>query len=208
MKLKTYFALPILFFSIALMAQQTTIGIKGGLGLSNNTEINWDSKSRISPQLGGVLKYDLENVFGRTYLNYLQIELMYLGAGETNKDYKRYVNYINLPIMYQRYFSDSDRDFYLEVGPQFSYSIGSNLEDYNLNKPGRNNYQLRSDNQELNDFDVAINAGLGFAVNRQMDFNLRYSFGLMDSFNHVYEDNGHNRTSLLAFSFTYFFNKY
>lgn len=207
MKLKTYLALPILLLTILSMGQ-TTLGVKGGVGLSNHTEINPYSKSRFSYQIGGVIKHDLENIFGRTYLNYLQVELAYVAGGEKADDVKRFVNYLSLPIMYQRYFSDSDSDVYLEIGPQFMYAVSSNLEEYNFNYGNNDRPDLRSDNQKLKDFSIALNAGIGYSFNRQVDLNLRYTYGITDSFDHVYKDNISNKVSILALSFTYFFNRY
>jgi len=189
-----------IFLSLPAMAQ-LQLGAKLGAGLSNYKNIHADSQSRIAIQGGLVAKYQLEMGYYRNYRNYIQGELLYSTIGEENGPHKINVNYLSIPLMYQHYLSDSDNDFFLEVGPQFQFVIFDRIDQFP--SPNENMPWLGSDNNILNKFDVAINGGIGFSYQRRFEIGLRYSWGLMDSWDFKYKDNGFNRTSLVTLSLTY-----
>lgn len=194
-----------LFFTLPLSAQ-VDFGGKLGAGMSNMKNIFPDSKARIGIQAGLVARFQLEYSSFRTFKNYIQAELVYSAQGEKNGKYEQYVDYLTLPVMYKYYLTDNDADFFVEAGPQFSYAINTNLEPYKSHDPSKPHFG--SDNNILNKFDVAFNGGIGYSFQRKFELNLRYSLGLMDTFDYKYKDNKHNRSSFLSFSMIYFFNTY
>lgn len=205
MKFKTYFTALVFLVSVFSYAQMR-FGAKAGAGKSNFTDIHVKSKGRIGMNLGlvGLQPFERYN-----FRDFIQFELSYVNHGEKNGNFKRYANYISLPIMYKHYFSENDIDFFVEVGPQFSYAVANNFDDYEIVKLGkRNNEYDYSDNHILNKFDFSFGLGGGISIHRRLELDLRYNYGLIDAFNYKYHDNGKNRTSLLAFSLIYFFNEY
>jgi len=177
---------------------QLEFGVKGGVGLSNTTEIHGISKERFGFVGGAVVKYQLTN---RNENHYLQAELLYSNQGEHSlyeekgKKYKAFLNYINIPIMYKYYFDDQGSDFYLEAGPQIGFKVSENFAD---DEPEKLNNIPKT-------LDLALNIGGGYSYNRQLEVNLRYQYGLIDTYDYVRWDNGTNRTSFLSLGIIYFF---
>lgn len=176
---------------------QMEYGVKIGGGLSNTTIVHGISKERIGLLVGGVAKYQLTT---KNENHYLQGELLYTNQGEYGvqnggSKYKAFINYISVPVMYKYYFDDQGKDFFVEAGPQFSFKVSDNMEQVDENK-GR---QLKP-----NSFDFALNIGGGYSINRQYEINLRYQYGLTDTYNTDWE-NEVNRSSFLTLGLIYFF---
>lgn len=188
-------------FSMISLDAQVRLGAKAGIGGSNITKLDLESQTRIGFTGGLALKVPLESRYSSYNRHYFQPELLYSNQGETNGPHKRYINYITLPLMYQYYFSDNDNDLFIEIGPQFSYIVHDKLEGfierYDMPTTG-------SQNQKIKNGDVALNFGFGYSNIRKYEINLRYQYGLIDMVDGVYFDNGHNRTSLLSLSLSYF----
>lgn len=186
----------LLSFSTISFAQME-YGVKIGGGLSNTTVVHGISKERIGLLAGGVAKYQLTT---RNENHYLQGELLYTNQGEfgvTNGDkkYKSFINYISIPIMYKYYFDDQGKDFFVEAGPQFGFKVSDNMEQIDENA-GRN--------LKPNSFDFALNIGGGYSINRQYEINVRYQYGLTDTYDSDWEQDT-NRSSFLTLGLTYFF---
>jgi len=191
-------SLAILGLATFTFGQQVQFGVKAGGGLSNTTVAHGISKERIGMLAGGVVKYQLRD---RVEDQYVQAEILYTNQGEYSVDhagnkYKAYINYINIPIMYKYYFDDQGKDFFLEAGPQIGFKVSDNFDPAG---PEYSNHKLKS-------FDLAINAGVGFSLDRKYELNLRYGYGLVDTLDFNRWDNGNNRTSYLSLAFTYLFD--
>ncbi|MGV0923527.1 porin family protein [Empedobacter tilapiae] len=192
--LLSLFLLSLSTFSFA----QIEFGVKGGIGLSNTTIVHGVSKERFGFLGGAVAKYQLTT---RNENHYLQAEVLYTNQGEYSlykeggKKYKAFLNYINIPIMYKYYFDDQGKDFFLEAGPQLGFKVSEKFDD---GEPESNNNIPKS-------FDFAFNIGGGYSINRQIEFNLRYQYGLIDTYDFKKWDNGTNRSSFLTLGITYFF---
>lgn len=175
---------------------QIKFGVKAGAGASNTSVVHGVSTARIGLLGGAVLQYQL----GNSERNYLQLEALYSNQGEYSsfqegqKKYKAFVNYAIIPIMYKYYFDDQGSDFFVEAGPQLGFKVSDNFEDG----------EPEIDNNVSKVFDVAVNIGLGYSYDRKIELNLRYQYGLIDTFDYIKADNGVNRTSLLSLSLTYF----
>lgn len=53
-------------------------------------------------------------------------------------------------------------------------------------------------------FDLAFNIGGGYSIDRKYEINLRYQYGLIDTYDYTRWDNGTNRSSFLTLGLTYF----
>ena len=193
-KLLSLFLLSLSTLSFA----QIEFGVKGGAGLSNTTIVHGVSKERIGFLGGAVAKYQLTT---KNEKNYLQVELLYSNQGEFSlreeggQKYKAFLNYINVPIMYKYYFDDQGKDFFVEGGPQLGFKVS---EKFDEDEPERTNNVPKS-------FDLALNIGGGYSINREIEFNLRYQYGLIDTYDYNRWSNGNNRSSLLSLAVTYYF---
>ncbi|MFV0219401.1 PorT family protein [Empedobacter falsenii] len=156
------------------------------------------SKERVGFLVGGVAKYQLTT---RNENHYLQAEVLYTTQGEYSlykeggEKYKAFLNYINIPIMYKYYFDDQGKDFFVEGGPQLGFKVS---EKFDENEPERENNVPKS-------FDLAFNIGGGYSIDRKYEINLRYQYGLIDTYDYKRWDNGTNRSSFLTLGITYFF---
>lgn len=177
---------------------QLEFGVKGGVGISNTTIVHGVSKERIGFLAGAVAKYPLTT---RNENHYIQAEVLYTNQGEyslpkeNGHKYKAFLNYINIPIMYKYYFDDQGKDFFLEAGPQLGFKVS---EKFDEGEPEIENNIPKS-------FDLAFNIGGGYSIDRKFEINLRYQYGLIDTYDYVKWDNKTNRTSLLSLGVTYFF---
>ena len=176
---------------------QIEFGVKGGVGLSNTTIVHGVSKERFGFTGGAVAKYQLTN---KNENHYLQAEVLYSNQGEFSlykeggEKYKAFLNYVNVPIMYKYYFDDQGKDFFVEAGPQLGFKVS---EKFDEDEPERTNNVPKS-------FDLALNIGGGYSINRQIEFNLRYQYGLIDTYDYNRWNNGNNRSSMLSLSVLYF----
>lgn len=190
--------LSLAFLSLSTFAfSQFQFGVKAGAGLSNTTVVHGTSKERIGLLAGVVGKYQLSS---STEDHYLQAELLYTNQGEYSVDksgnkYKAFIDYINIPIMYKFYFDDQGSDFFLEAGPQIGFVVSDNIDP--LGPEAANN--------DLKSFDLAFNVGVGYSFQRQLELNLRYGIGLVDTYDYHRWDNDTNRTSLFSLALTYYF---
>ncbi|MCA4776260.1 porin family protein [Empedobacter stercoris] len=196
--LKTNLLSLILLSLSTLSFAQMEYGVKGGVGLSNTTIVHGVSKERVGFLAGGVAKYQLTT---RNENHYLQAEVLYTTQGEYSlykeggDKYKAFLNYINIPIMYKYYFDDQGKDFFVEGGPQLGFKVS---EKFDENEPERTNNVPKS-------FDLAFNIGGGYSIDRKYEINLRYQYGLIDTYDYTRWDNGMNRSSFLTLGLTYFF---
>lgn len=118
---------------------------------------------------------------------YLQPELIYSGQGSkittttlgVRNSSEQDLSYIALPIMFQ---IKSMGGFFVELGPQPGYLIRAK------NEVGNNS----TDNKDAFDnFDIALNGGIGYTSRIGLGLHARYSLGLSNTL----EDGGGNGTS-------------
>ena len=193
-------ALFVLSFCLSSAAfSQVEFGVKAGVGMSNTTEIHGTSKERVGGLVGVVAKYPFSY---RKLDQYIQAEVLYSNQGEYSlyngnpQKYKAFLNYINIPILYKYYFDDQGSDFFVEAGPQFGFKVSEKFDD---NEPELTNNKPKS-------FDLAVALGVGYSYERKYELNLRYNYGLIDTYDFNRWDNGKNRTSLLSLSLIYNFD--
>ncbi len=178
---------------------QISYGIKAGGAASNTTIIHGISDTRFGFTGGGFVEIPLTY---KNNLHYLQVEVLYANEGEYSKysdngeKYKAFLNYINIPIMYKYYFDDQDSDFFVEAGPQVGFLVSKNLDEKGP--------EIVSGTE--NTLDLAINLGVGYSYLRKYEVNLRYGYGLTDSYK-TFGDSGSgvNRSSLFSLQLAYKF---
>lgn len=166
------------------MARKTFLGVKAG---ANWAKMDVDEYPGVNVNFntsmhGGIFL----NIPIGTTLNF-QPELLYNGVGSkfsesttigtvtTTETYEQDLNYISLPLMFQ---VRGNSGFFLELGPQASYLISAKQQG-----PGT----LNTDNKNAFDnFDIAMNGGIGWTSRVGLGINARYSYGLSN----VLEDGG------------------
>lgn len=181
------------FFSFTIIAEaQIRFGAKAGGNYTNLRLVHRESQSRVGAQVGALALIPIDN----NDMFYVQPEVVYSMQGEywktRNVTHNIFLNYINVPIMAKFYVSNLEDEFFLEAGPQFGFKIGEDVGS------------LEAENQEFKSFDFSVGLGFGYSVNRDLEFNLRYNYGLMDSVENDAENN-QNNTSQLSFAVSYIF---
>jgi Outer membrane protein beta-barrel domain len=145
----------------AIVHAQLSIGAKGGLNVSNLSNLTVDnatSQALVGFHVGGYLALNL----GRNFA--LQPELMYStqGAKLENATDNLNLNYINVPVMLRFY---TNGGFFLEGGPQLGFQVG----------------QVTVDNveEEINNTDLSVCGGLGYMGKSQgFGIGARYNAGI------------------------------
>jgi hypothetical protein len=160
--MKKLLLLPVLFAAIVANAQ-ISIGIKGGVNVSNFTGNNFDTikaKSLVAFHIGAFLRFK----FGRHLV--LHPELLFSSQGAKLDDqgnestYK--VSYINIPVVLQY---ETIGGFYLEAGPQFGFKVSEDIPNSTIE-----NFAKETD------FSIAL--GLGYHTKGGFGIGARYTVGI------------------------------
>jgi len=149
---------------------------KGGFNFATATKGAGENPpdARTSIYLGGAVEIPVvKNIFSA------QAEVLYSRQGfERNYSYlgEEYqtlykLDYINIPLLAKYYVL---KGFSLEAGPQFSFlindKIGNSLDDEERK------------NEEINNFDMGLAAGITFQFNSGLFINGRYNHGFKEIF--------------------------
>ena len=150
--------------TIALQAQFTP-GIKGGLNVTDISNLNGDN--RISGHVGLFLHHTINSNWC------VQPELLYSGQGQkymTNTGERTItLSYIQVPVMVQYY---PVKQLYFEFGPQVSFLTAAHSK-------GSGDDKVEVDGA-YNKADFGVNVGLGVAATSNIGFYGRYNAGLTD----------------------------
>lgn len=185
-------------FTYAQIFEDMKFGVKGGINYTNIRNIHGDSGSRLGYAIGAMAMKPL----GDTNEYYIQAELMYSAKGEKNDTkegselYK--LDYIDLPILFKPYFSDSDSEFYAVVGPKFSFLITDDIKNKTISGKGYHD-------DTYNTFDFGIVGGIGFSYLRKFEIDVRYEYGLTDVVKNDASNDLTNNTSNLHMTLSYLF---
>jgi len=158
-------------------SKKVTFGLKGGLNLATPSGYFIDeTKSKLNYHIGAYAEFKLSKKFA------LQPELQYsvqgaeidfenpfplLGAGDfvISDTY----NYLNLSLMGKYFIIDK---LSLEAGPQIGYLLSAE-RDFEFGP-------ITSDlNDNANRLDFGVNFGLGYKINKHINFGVRYNLGLV-----------------------------
>lgn len=166
--------------SLAAMAQprletpEMYVGVQGGVMASMMQFTPSVKQSAFSPFLGGNAGFVFRYA-GHKYCG-LQVELNWMQRGwhETETDYYRELDYLEIPFLAHIYFGKRYRG-YLNLGPQIGFLIHES--DKNLPSESQPQY-MPADKQ----FDWGVAGGLGFYARTvagvwQLEARFNYSFG-------------------------------
>jgi hypothetical protein len=166
--MKKLLVLVIALFAICFSTySQVSVGVKGGLNLSNvNGDDVADMDMRASFHLGGYLNYAFSEKLS------LQPELLYnsMGAKESEDgyDFTYKLSYITIPVNLVYSFGN----FNLHAGPQFGFLASAKAE---LEGNGDSIEEDVKDQFKGTDFGFGIGAGANFG---KLNATLRYVAGL------------------------------
>lgn len=151
---------------------QVNFGIRGGLNLSDYSNLDSDKKTDL--YFGVLLSIKLGDLYT------LQPELIYSKEGVKLKgEYNRInsntitANFFSLAMINK--FSVANKA-HIVVGPYFDIRMDENV-DYNNNN---NNYYYDS---ATNGVDIGFIVGLGFDVTKNLTLEARFKQGFIDTFN-------------------------
>lgn len=162
--------------------RSTRFGLTAGGNYSKVSNAHNPSGPRYTIQAGALalIPIDSNDQF------YIQPELTYYGAGETGKDKNAkgmpgydavYANdYISVPIYFKGYFSEAESEFFGMIGPRFNFLVNQKV------KNAVKDYYDSNDYGKAATFNFALGAGIGFSYKRQLEFAVRYDFGLSNTF--------------------------
>ncbi|MCB9314851.1 MAG: PorT family protein [Lewinellaceae bacterium] len=194
--------------------------LRPGGGVAVFAEFNLGNRLTFQPEIafmqrGGNIKSE-SNVFwdGQDFgypRDYKVIELRQ----------KESLNYIDIPLMFEKNFGGGNVGFYVALGPAFSFAVanGKGLEELTveyLNSDGepitftdRAEYTIemgngRNDDYRRYDFSVNLGTGLIFILERgEISFDFRYSHGMRS----VDVGGLKNRGMQFGLSYMYYFNQ-
>ena len=210
MKKISFIAVLAIFTSTALFAQDEptlrtprptspTFGIKLGASLATLRAEDFNpmpSFNRKTTIMGG-LTADFPLGMGS-----FAPELLFVGAGaKTNfsgQTGEMDLHYLALPLMFK--IKPGGSGFFIELGPQVGYLINVSGDENNA----------FADDEAFDNFDMAINGGLGYMSRVGLGINARYSYGLTGILSEgaggaLFGSNAELKNSAIQFGLTYMF---
>ncbi|RNA60983.1 PorT family protein [Chryseobacterium nematophagum] len=221
-----------LFFVVSVMAcslisaqkseSRVKFGAKAGINISrmiSSPEIEKIGNSRTGMYVGGFANIPLGRVVSiqpevlysqtgfrnanQSYLLYTQLPDGRVNSEIVQKNTKANLDYISVPVMFQ---FNLTREFYLEVGPQFSFLVNNKQTIKNIDKGIINNNKKF----DTSGFEFGFALGTGYYFNENIGVSARYSFSaapMVDQNNtgKIYDQNKAKATSLLQLGIIYKF---
>jgi opacity protein-like surface antigen len=170
--------------AISSQAQDISVGLKGGLNISDVSGVNGDN--RLSGHLGVFVNGKLNSKWS------IQPELLYSGQGQQfmyqNREWTLALNYLQIPVMFQYHPIEK---LYLEFGPQLGFLLAAN------NKDDGDKIEVDGDFKKI---DFGLGFGLGIHATRNLGFYARYNLGLTDIYK-IYEQDHMNRVAQIGVSY-------
>ena len=174
--------------------EKTRFGVKLGGQISAVDEIHNGSNKRVPClTIGITMLMPLQK--GDTCRIYFAPELLYYQGGEKgndkdgNRDVKFYMDYVELPLLFKRYFWENKLIF-VELGPKLSYMINHKNKDKDL--------------AESKKFDIGLclGGGVNLGTNNNFEIGARLNYGLVDIFPDIEKKNNNVSGTI---SLTYLF---
>lgn len=152
-------------FAEAVNAKDVKIGVKLGMNIAS---VNGSNANNLDSRTGFVFGVTAEIAFTEKFS--IQPELLYSAQGaQQGNDYRYDLNYVSLPIMAKYYIA---KGFTVEAGPQFSFLVKDELVPIST-------YNGNIVNTVAENFDLALNLGLGYQFKSGIFFQTRYNLGLI-----------------------------
>lgn len=186
------------------ISKNIQIGAKAGINFATITGDDPAIKGRTSFHLGGMAEIPISEKFSA------QPELLFSSQGAKYEDEGSLnLNYLYVPLMGKYYVTDQ---LSLEVGPQIGYLLSAKAKyDTIDNAPSPNTTGNKSGASESEDvksdvksIDAGLNFGVGYKLDPQINFSIRYNLGLLDG-NNLDNELGKFKNSVIQVSFGYFF---
>lgn len=163
-----------LFISTTVFGQ---FGIKAGANITNvsteNTDLE-DLEAKLGYQAGIMQRINIGNSFA------IQPELMYIRKinryNLATIDVDSRLDYFELPILF--IIKPNNFPVQLQVGPQFSYLLGTKVLFEGGDFEFEEGYEL--DRESFEDIDYGFVLGLGFVILDKVTLDLRYTRGLKE----------------------------
>lgn len=201
MRNKIALALILSIFFTEFGFSQIRFGVRASGSMTNITEVHSWSKSRGGFQLAAftLIPISYNDLF------YFQPEINLSAQGEFDQPItdeglrekqKVFLTYINIPLNFKLYFTDAEDEFFAVGGPYLGYQIMKNIES--------KDFPTEAERNNFNKFDLGATLGVGYSINRQLEFSLRYSYGLMDQVSNDLA-NRTNSTSILNLGVSFIF---
>ena len=179
---KLLFSIPaILLFNISFA--QVHFGFKGGLNLANvKNEGHDNNKARPGFHAGGLLQFDLQNKF------FLRSELLYSVKGyrapstQFSGEATVSLNYVNVVVLAGYQPADKLSVF---IGPEFGFLTAAK------SKIDGRKFDI---SHSYRDFDIGIDLGAAYQLNKYFGIDLRYNYGFKDLMNVIFTDQFGNVT--------------
>lgn len=201
MKNKLLLSAFLCFMFMELGFAQMRFGARVSGSMTNITNVHSYSKSRGGFQVAAMAMIPITN----DDLLFFQPEINYSAQGEfdqpkrpdkTSVKQKVFTNFINVPLNMKMYFTDAQSEFFALAGPYLGFKVSEKTDVYD--------FKTEADDNEYAGFDFGVNIGIGYSLQSQVEFSLRYSYGLVDQ---VKNDaaNKSNNTSILNLGVGYFF---
>ncbi|MGJ8760249.1 MAG: porin family protein [Polaribacter sp.] len=182
-----------LLFSLTIIGQEknTNLGIKGGANYGKYTPNNnsTDYQYQLGFYVGGFYKIKIEGNWQ------FQPELLFALQGSKIKakdnaltdfngnplpstgtfdfEYQIYELTISIPLPLKLYVS---KDFYIESGPQFGFTVDRNITTSQFLLDGNDNSFVKQDGDN---FDFGVCLGTGYDISKKVSLNLRAFSGLI-----------------------------
>lgn len=176
-KVFLFFATAGLLMAPTIKAQESAVGIKGGVNLSTlSIDDNNDKNMKLGFHVGVFNKIAITESFAvQPELLYslqgLKVEYDGIADGETNFN----LNYINLPV---KLVFNLSEDFEFQFGPYVGYLIDANLKtDADVLGIFEINSEDDVDRKNFNSIDYGLTAGLGFDLD-PLIISINYNLGL------------------------------
>lgn len=167
----------ILVFTINMTQAQVYLGARLSVNQNNINGIHPHSKPRFAAEFGVHSFFKLSD--NKKW--FLQPELSYIAQGEydqpiaPNGDQLKqriFLDYLNFTAFLKWYPSTMKNGVYFEAGPYMAYRIKKNIDTYN--------FSTLADQNTYKNFDLGGVAGVGYSLNKEWEFSLRYALGILD----------------------------
>jgi hypothetical protein len=144
-----------------VFAQETHLGVKGGLNVSDIGSSQVGLVTRLAYHIGGFAEFAMTPFFS------IQADLVYSlqgAATDRSREIKLNYHYLNIPVVGRIYFYE---DASLDLGLQYGYLLKA--VNFNIINPTLT---------ELNKHDLAGVVGLSYILSEKAIFSLRYNIGI------------------------------
>lgn len=215
--MKKIFLLTALAVSTLGLAQDISLGAKGGVNLAtfsifDTGAFEGDNKMVTAFHVGGMAEFRFTEVFS------LQGEVVFSSQGNKTIVKEEFTglevtsvtkaNYINVPMLFKSYIGSK---LSVEGGPQVGFlmsvknesetkRINSNSNQSNLPGP-----TTSTDKDRYKTTDIAFVTGLGYKLDNGLNFAARFNYGLTSVFKGETENKVY-KNGVIQMSIGYFFN--